>query len=373
MMERDGARTHGKLAARTAHAVRAVRRALAASVAIAASAALAGPAALAALLVPLAAAAQTLTLRPSEPAAARVGEVQALAEGVWWLPSRFERGRQPDGASLILQGREGLVIIDTGRHAEHAGALREWARRRGQPIRAVINTHWHLDHLGGNALLRRALPGIRTHASAAVRDAVEQRMPASDADLAKMLQDPSTDAATRRMIEIDRALYAERALLLPDVVLEQAPRDIELAGRALRVGVLRGVSGGDAWVLDRASGTLAVGDFVTLPAPFLDTACAETWRAALGELDALPFERVVPGHGPVMSRDDFRRYRNAFDRLLGCAGGDKPVAECSAAWVADLGPLLPAASQRAAAGMLQHYFAERLRASAEDRARFCPG
>ncbi|MBL8326568.1 MAG: MBL fold metallo-hydrolase [Rubrivivax sp.] len=317
--------------------------------------------------------AQTLTLRPAEGAAARVGEVQPLADGVWWLPSRFERGRQPDGASLILQGREGLVIIDTGRHAEHAGALREWARRRAQPIRAVINTHWHLDHLGGNALLRRALPGLRTHASAAVREAIERRMPASDADLARMLADPATDADTRRMIEIDRALYAERALLLPDVVLEEAPRDIELAGRALRVGVLRGVSGGDAWVLDRASGTLAVGDFVTLPAPFLDTACAETWRAAMGELEALPFERVVPGHGPVMSRDDFKRYRRAFEGLLLCATSDKPVAECSAAWVADLGPLLPAASQRAAAGMLQHYFAERLRGSAEDRARFCPG
>jgi glyoxylase-like metal-dependent hydrolase (beta-lactamase superfamily II) len=322
-------------------------------------------------LVP--AVAQTLTLRPAEAATARVGEVQALADGVWWLPSRLERGRQPDGASLILQGRDGLVIVDTGRHAEHAGALREWARRRAQMIRAIINTHWHLDHLGGNALLRRALPGVRVHASAAVRDAVERRMPASDAELAKMLEDPATDADTRRMIAIDRALYAGRALLLPDVILDEAPRDLELAGRALRVGVLRGVSGGDAWVLDRASGTLAVGDFVTLPAPFFDTACAETWRAAMGELEALPFERVVPGHGPVMSRDDFKRYRGAFEGLLRCAAGDKPVTECSAAWVADLGPLLPAASQRAAAGMLQHYFAERLRASAEDRARFCPG
>lgn len=317
--------------------------------------------------------AQTLTMRPAESSLARVSEVQPVAEGVWLLPSRFERDRQPDGTSLILQGKDGLVVVDTGRHAEHAGALREWARRRGQPIRFIVNTHWHLDHLGGNALLRRTLPNVRAYASAAVRDAVSNRMGQSDIDLAKMLEDPATDADTRRMIEIDRALYAERSLLLPDVVLNEAARDLELAGRALRIGVLRGVSGGDAWVLDRATGTLAVGDFVTLPAPFFDTACAEQWREAMAQLDALPFERVVPGHGPVLSREDFRRYRHAFERVLDCAASEQPVADCSAAWVADLGPLLPAASKRAAVGMLSSYFSSNLRAGGESKGRFCRG
>lgn len=184
---------------------------------------------------------------PGTASASRVGDVRAVADAVWLLPGRFERGRQPDGNSVLLQGREGLVVIDTGRHAEHAQALLDWARMQNLSIRAVVNTHWHLDHLGGNALLKRELPGLLVHASAAVREAVERRMPAFDADLAKMLADPRTDEATRRMIYIDRALYAERARLAPDEVLrEDAPRVIVLAGRRLRVGVERGVSGGDA-------------------------------------------------------------------------------------------------------------------------------
>jgi hypothetical protein len=47
-----------------------------------------------------------------------------------------------------------------------------------------------------------------------------------------------------------------------------------------------------------AGGVLAAGGFVALPAPFFDTACAEPWRAALARLHALPYELVLPGHGP---------------------------------------------------------------------------
>lgn len=304
-------------------------------------------------------------------APARVDDIAPLADGVHWLPGRFERGRQPDGNSLLLQGRDGLVVVDSGRHVEHTQALLDWARARGLPLRAVVNTHWHLDHLGGNALLRRAQPALRSHASAAVRDAVARRMPTSEAELKAVLADPATDDTTRRMVEIDLALYAVRDALRPDVLIEGPARDVEIAGRRLRIGIEQGVSGGDVWVLDTASGILALGDFVTLPVPFLDTACASEWRAALGRLEALPFERVMPGHGPLMSRDEFRRYRRAFEGLLDCASGSASVASCSAAWVADLGPLLPGTAQRSVGAMLEYYLGQHLRAAAPDRDRFC--
>lgn len=298
-------------------------------------------------------------------------KAEALAEGVWLLPGSFDRGRQPDGNSLLLQGRDGLVIVDSGRHAEHAAALIAWVGERRLPLRAVINTHWHLDHLGGNIELRRFAPGLRSHGSAALRDAVQRRMPDSEAELRRMLADPATDAQTRRMVEIDLALYAGRANFLPDELVEGPARELELAGRRLSVGAERGVSGGDVWVLDHASGVLAVGDFVTLPVPFFDTACASEWQATMRRLEALPFERVLPGHGPLMSRDDFRRYLGALDRLLSCAASERDLADCSAGWIADLGPLLPAASLRSIAPMLGHYFQERLRVPADERQRFC--
>lgn len=325
------------------------------------------------VLAALGAASATALAQPSaaSPTPPRSADIQALAHGVWMLPGRFERGRQPDGNSLMLQGPDGIVIVDSGRHAEHTQALLDWVRTSGRPLRAVLNTHWHLDHLGGNAMLRDAIPGLRAHAAPAVRDAVRRRMPASAADLERMKADPQLDETTRRIVEIDLALYARRTALEPDVLIEGPAQDISLAGRPLRVGVAFGVSGGDLWLLDPASGTLVVGDFVTLPVPFFDTACPERWQRSLAQLASLPFERVVPGHGPVMSRAEFDRYRVAYDRLLACAAGSRAVGDCSAGWVADLGPLLPASGERGAHGMLKHYLEQRLRAEPARTAADC--
>jgi glyoxylase-like metal-dependent hydrolase (beta-lactamase superfamily II) len=296
---------------------------------------------------------------------------EPLADGVWMLPGSFERGRQPDGNSLLLQGPEGLVIVDTGRHAEHAAALQAWVKERGAPLRAVVNTHWHLDHVGGNAPLRRAASALRSHGSAALRDAVNERMPRSNAELQQLAADPATDAGTRQMLAIDIALYAERAGFLPDELVDAPQRTLQLGGRQLTLGLLRGVSGGDVWVYDSASRVLALGDFITLPVPFLDTACPEEWRQSMERLEALPFERVVPGHGPVMSRADFLRWRGAFDGLLACAASERPVADCAAGWTEALGPLLPGASARSVAPMLGYYFQALLRAPEAQRGRFC--
>jgi hypothetical protein len=93
-------------------------------------------------------------------------------------------------------------------------------------------------------------------------------------------------------------------------------------------------------VYDQATGVAVIGDLVTLPAPFFETACPARWQNALGEVWATPFRLVVPGHGPVMSRAEFDSYRRAFGRFRQCVGSESPAATCVSAWTSDLGPLL---------------------------------
>src|SRR5690348_18445790 len=62
--------------------------------------------------------------------------------------------RSPDGNTAVLEDAEGLIVFDTGRHPEHQAAILSLAHQRGKPVTIIINSHWHLDHSGGN----RALP-----------------------------------------------------------------------------------------------------------------------------------------------------------------------------------------------------------------------
>ena len=96
----------------------------------------------------------------------------AVAEGVDLVPGRFVQGAQPDGNSVVLRGPAGLIVIDTGRHAEHTRSILDCASRTGVPVAAVINTHWHLDHIGGNPRVREAFPEVRIWASGALAQAL---------------------------------------------------------------------------------------------------------------------------------------------------------------------------------------------------------
>jgi glyoxylase-like metal-dependent hydrolase (beta-lactamase superfamily II) len=97
--------------------------------------------------------------------------VREIGPGVSLIPGQFTRGRQPDGNSVVLFGNEGTIIIDTGRHRDHARRVLNVATRNGKKPVAVINTHWHLDHTGGNVVVRQAFPKATVYASGALANA----------------------------------------------------------------------------------------------------------------------------------------------------------------------------------------------------------
>jgi glyoxylase-like metal-dependent hydrolase (beta-lactamase superfamily II) len=295
----------------------------------------------------------------------------AVAAGVYLQRDSFDPGRQPDGNSVIFVGPRGLVVVDSGRHAEHTQALIDFAVARTTPIVAVVNSHWHLDHLGGNALLRERVPGLQVVASSAVAPALKGWLADSRREMQAMLDGGTLDAAAQAMARLDIALIDRGPQLLPDMALD-GPRTLELGGLMLQIGhETRAVTAGDLWVYEPKTRVLAAGDLVTFPVPFLDTACASGWSAALTHLDGVPFATLVPGHGAPMSRSDFGAWRSAFDGLLACAASDAAVSNCAEGWVKALGGLLPAADHKRARGMIDYYLKQHLRAAPAQRDRYC--
>jgi glyoxylase-like metal-dependent hydrolase (beta-lactamase superfamily II) len=297
-------------------------------------------------------------------------QASRLAVGVELVPGRFVPGAQPDGNSVILSAPAGLIVIDTGRHAEHTQAILELASGAGVPIAAVVNTHWHLDHIGGNPSVRRAYPEVTVWASGALVEAQLGFLAAYRRQLLEAIAG-TEDPAAREGWENEVAIIDAGPALAPDeVVSVGGPRTI--AGRPLEIGLeSHAVTAGDVWVFDPATGVLAAGDLVTLPAPLLDTACPSGWQTALGHLAAVRFELLVPGHGEAMTREQFEVYRAGFTNLLACAATDEPEQVCIDGWLRDLGPLIPESERGFARILLQYYIPNSLRADPERTARLC--
>lgn len=295
-----------------------------------------------------------------------------VAPGVTLLPGEFVAGRQPDGNSVVFRAPAGLVVVDTGRHASHTQAILDLAARAGVPVAAVINSHWHLDHVGGNPRIRRAFPAVRVWASDAIADALTGFL----ANYRRQLIEAAAqtqDTEERKGYQDEIAIIDAGPALAPDEVVS-AGGARTIAGMRLELGLERyAVTAGDVWVFDPASGVLATGDLVTLPAPLFDTACPRGWQAALGRLAAVRFTVLVPGHGPALTRADFETYRAGFDRLLTCADGKQPDVACIDGWLRDLGPLVAEGDRKLARSLLGYYLQTSLHAEPAVTAKLCGG
>lgn len=321
-----------------------------------------------------------MILRPFRPwawvlplllSAGAASAASVIAPGVALVRGDFVRGRQPDGNTVVLQAPDGLVVFDSGRHPEHAAQILAYAEAAKQPIRAVINSHWHLDHVGGNPALRAAYPGLRVYASDAIDAAMHGFLASYRAQLQAQLARPDITADAQAPLRAELALIDRGKALYPDVVIAgSATRNI--AGRRLDLHLeTRAVTAGDVWVFDPATRVLAAGDLVTLPVPFLDTACPERWQAALAHLAAVDFATLVPGHGAPMDRAAFATYRRAYERLLACAAGDAPKSACIDGWLADAAPLLAGADPAFIRTLLDYYMDSSLRGDPQRRSKLC--
>jgi glyoxylase-like metal-dependent hydrolase (beta-lactamase superfamily II) len=297
---------------------------------------------------------------------------QTLADGVQLEPGEFVVGKQPDSNTVLFAAPQGWVVFDTGRSASHAQRVIEDVRRSGKPAAAIVNSHWHLDHVGGNQPLLAAFGKLPVVASAAIGEARTGFLARYRAQLRALLDKAPPDAPERAGYEHEIELIDAKAATTPTVVVERTA-ERELGGKTFLVGLTRhAATAGDVWLFDRKTKTLASGDLVTLPAPLLDTACPREWLQSLGELDKLPFDTLVPGHGRPLTHAEFGVYRRAFDHLLACSASDAEKKSCIAGWQADARALVPTSDDALSTQLLDYYLDRVLRDPAARERAGCP-
>ena len=242
---------------------------------------------------------------------------------------------------------------------------------QGRPIAAIINSHWRLDHVGGNPRLRAAFPDIAVYASDAINAARGEFLADYRVQLLTEIAHATKNSGAQATMRAEIALIDAGAALNPTETIT-ASGPMIIAGCPLRVHLeSRAVTAGDIWVFDPRTRALLAGDLVTLPAPFFESACASRWLTSLEHLEKTNFDRLVPGHGAPMQRRQFAAYRKALTNLLACAAGTASKSDCIAGWIGDASALIESRDASYARTLIGYYLDNYLRNPSERIRKFC--
>ena len=169
----------------------------------------------------------------------------------------FSAGRQPDGNTVVLVSADGLIVFDTGRHAAHTQKIIDLAEARGQPVVAIVNSHWHLDHISGNIPLRERWPGAVVYSNdEALTDALGSFLARGLESNRKAVADPATPAGLAEDLRGDIATVEQGDKLHPDVSIT-ANRTIDVGDYKLSLRAAKGASAGDIWLYEDAARLVA--------------------------------------------------------------------------------------------------------------------
>lgn len=261
----------------------------------------------------------------AEPLESDYFNVKQVAPGVWALIVKPPKGSIAVSNAAVVELGDKLLVVDS--HLSPSAA-REAARviatlTSNRPVRYLVNTHWHPDHVQGNSTYSSAFPGaidIISHVNTR-RDILaleipflkdqKIQLPRQIADMKLQLANGMSEgkpmtAEQKRRVEAQlaqsEALAREIANLeitLPTLTLE---RSMSIYGGDREVRILyfgRGHTEGDVVLYLPREKVLITGDLLTNSIPFMRDAYPLEWSATLEGVGTLDYTQNIPGHGDV--------------------------------------------------------------------------
>lgn len=271
-----------------------------------------------------------LTLLPATLFAQGAFDIVPVADGVY---AALGKGTAPmliGCNAAIIVGDNEVVVVDTHYTPSAARALLgEIKKLTDKPVRYVVATHWHNDHVQGSQAYVNVYPGgVEFISSHTTREDIEKKAIPSIKDslesLPKNIQQAEEQLAagkgpdgqaltdeqkTQRRAQIDRQkAYLEELkqmqISLPtltferSLVLHRGPHPIHV------LFFFKGHTRGDVVVYLPDQKVVVAGDLVTQGLPFPRDSYPAEWVKTLRAIAELNFDQLIPGHGPVQKGKD---------------------------------------------------------------------
>jgi len=248
-------------------------------------------------------------------------DLKQVAPGVYAALQPFA-DRFNDSNSAIIVGENSVIVVDTQTTLTATrGIVDEIRKLTDKPVRFVINTHWHGDHVQGNQIYRDAFPGVQFIAQTNTREDMEKRTAAELKDnlanlpgqidrYKQMLASGKTPSGTpltedqKKTVQMRVDTFSaqlpdlsQTQIVLPEITFDQS-MTLYQGTRQIRLIHFAGHTRGDAVVYLPSEKILITGDLLD-DMPYTGDGSPAGLVATLRDLDKLDFDSVISGHGGI--------------------------------------------------------------------------
>ena len=251
-----------------------------------------------------------------------------VADGVYAAIAK--PGGVASGNAGFIIGRDGVLIFDTFfTPAAVEELIAEIQKLTDKPIKFAVNSHYHLDHTGGNqVLVGRGVP-IIAHDNVLQWQTTKNKrfLPAPEelqkrrADVAKQLAETPEDQKDKRA-QVERQISRIDAMMAikltnPTKTFSLGTMRLQLGKREVILATLPGHTGGDVFAYIPDANVVFMGDLGwSKTLPNLVDATVNDWIPTLETiLKKHSTAKYIPGHGSVATAAEIKDFRDYLDDL----------------------------------------------------------
>lgn len=203
-----------------------------------------------------------------------------------------------NGNTLVFAGEDGVLVVDTKSVELAEALLGKISKISKQPIRFVVNTHWHFDHVAGNEIFSNTGATIIAHKN------VRQRM------------------STTQNIEIFNMTFPPAPQMALPVLTFTEDLEVHMNSENVKLfHIAPGHTDGDGILYFPKANVIHVGDlyfnglypYIGVPTGGSINGMISVGRRLLDMID--DNTTIIPGHGPLATKTKYTEFLDMLTNI----------------------------------------------------------